>query len=205
MLRRLAIPVWAAFLAALPLPAAEAKPARILSLDFCADQFVLQLADRDRILALSPDSERAFSYLRDAARGLPQVRPTAEEVLLRKPDLVVRSYGGGPNAGAFFARAGLPVLQLGWSGDLESMKHTLREVAAGLGEPERGARLVEEIDARLARSGAAPGAQDRALSDPFRGHHRARHADRRDAAAGGVREFPAAAGLGRAAPRTPRL
>ena len=150
MLRRLAIPVWAACLAALPLPAAEAKPARILSLDFCADQFVLQLADRDRILALSPDSERAFSYLREAARGLPQVRPTAEEVLLRKPDLVVRSYGGGPNAGAFFARAGLPVLQLGWSGDLESMKRTLGEVAAGLGEPERGARLVEEIDARLA-------------------------------------------------------
>ena len=79
---------------------------RIVSLDFCADQYVLKLADREQILAVSPDAVREFSYMRETAQGLPTVRSVAEDVLILKPDLVVRSYGGGPKAGDFFERAG---------------------------------------------------------------------------------------------------
>ena len=131
------------------------KPARIVSLDYCADQYVLKLVDRDRILALSPDAEKPFSYMRDFAKGLPTVKATAEDVLILKPDLVVRSYGGGPNATAFFERAGVRVLNVGWAShidgeDMGSIPAVIEQMAAGLGEVERGDALVTEFRDRLA-------------------------------------------------------
>ena len=126
------------------------QPSRIVSLDFCADQYVLKLADREKILALSPDATERFSYMRKEARGLRQVRARAEDVLILKPDLVVRTYGGGPNVEAFFARSGIPVLTLGWTGDLDDVKTVIQDTADMLGETERGASVVRDIDERLA-------------------------------------------------------
>jgi iron complex transport system substrate-binding protein len=123
---------------------------RIVSLDYCADQYVLRLVDRERILALSPDAEAPFSYMREAAAGVPKVRPRAEDVLILRPDLVVRTYGGGANAQALFERADVPVLQIGYAQDIAGVMSLVQEVATGLGEPARGAALVAEMQARLA-------------------------------------------------------
>lgn len=137
-------------------PSAAAR--RIVSLDYCADQFVLGLAERGRILALSPDAGAAFSYMRAAAEGLPTVRPRAEDVLVLEPDLVVRSYGGGPRARTFFERAGVPVLQIGFVDDIDDARAVVRDTARGLGAPKRGEALVAEMDARLERARVhAPG------------------------------------------------
>ena len=121
----------------------------IVSLDYCADQFVLGLARPRDILAVSPDAGAAFSYMRAVAAGLPTVRPRAEDVLALRPDLVVRSYGGGPNARAFFERAGVPVLQIGFADDIDGARAVIRHAARGLGAPERGEWLIGEMDARL--------------------------------------------------------
>lgn len=131
------------------------RPMRIVSLDFCSDQYVLKLADRDQILAVSPDAVQEFSYMRNEARDIPTVRSIAEDVLALKPDLVVRSYGGGPKATAFFERAGIPVLQVGWTASVHgngpnTIPQVLRDVSAGLGQAERGEALVEEFETRLA-------------------------------------------------------
>lgn len=137
-------------------PERPAEPAgRIVSLDYCADQFVLGLADRERILALSPDADKDFSYLRAEAAGLPTVRPRAEDVLALEPDLVVRNYGGGPRAAAFFERAGVPVLQIDFAPDIEAVRDRIRQAAAVLAVRGRGEALIAEMDARLARARAA--------------------------------------------------
>ena len=139
-------------------PAPEGAAGRIVSLDYCADQFVLGLAGRERVLALSPDAEKDFSYLQAAAAGLPAVRPRAEDVLALDPDLVVRTYGGGPRAAAFFERAGVPVLQIDFAPDVDAVRDRIRQAAAALGVPRRGEALVAGMDARLARARAGPGA-----------------------------------------------
>lgn len=132
----------------------EGPASRIVSLDYCADQFVLGLADRERILALSPDAAKDFSYLRAEAAGLPTVRPRAEDVLVLQPDLVVRNYGGGPRAAAFFERAGVPVLQIDFAPDIEAVRDRVRQAAAALGVVGRGEALIAEMDTRLARARA---------------------------------------------------
>jgi len=136
-----------------------ARPQRIVSLDYCADQFVLKLADRAQIAAVSIDADADFSFMRAAVGDLPQARATGEDVLARRPDLVVRSYGGEANIGALLGRAGVPVAQLGWAGDFQGVRANIRAMAAAFGHPERGEALIAEMDARLAAA-AAPAGRD---------------------------------------------
>ncbi len=138
-----------AALAGLALAQAEASPPRVVSLDFCADQFVLALADREDILAVSPQADDAHSALRDQAVGLPQLRATAEDVLALQPDLIVRSYGGDARTLAFFERLGLSVYQIGFAGDIAGIQTVVRDTARAVGHADRGDALVANMDAQL--------------------------------------------------------
>ncbi|HRP10597.1 MAG TPA: ABC transporter substrate-binding protein [Terricaulis sp.] len=139
---------------------AQAAPLRIVSLDYCADQFVLALADRSQIAALSRGSQRDDSYFRARAAGIRQTRGTLEEVLALRPDLVVRSWGGPWDAEAVYGRFGVPVLQVGGAPDFDGARATLLSAAVRLGHPERGAALARDLDQRLARLAALPAPRD---------------------------------------------
>lgn len=141
-------------------PPPDRLPERVVSLDYCADQYVLKFVDRDRILAVSPDAGAEFSYMRDHAAGLPTVRPVVEDVMLLKPDLVVRSYGGGPNAAAMFERAGIAVHTIAWTEDIEAVMRMVGNTARALGAARLGAAVVADMRTRLASLPAvAPGTQ----------------------------------------------
>lgn len=129
---------------------AHAEPRRIVSLDYCADQFVLALADRDQITALSIGSSRDDSYFRDRARGIRQTRGTLEEVLALRPDLVVRNWGGPWDASEVYGRFGVPVLQVGDSADFTSARADVLTAARTLGHPQRGDAIARDLDTRLA-------------------------------------------------------
>jgi len=131
-------------------------PLRVVSLDFCADQFVIKLADRGDIIAVSPDARRDFSFMRAEAKGLDQVRPDAETILALKPDVVVRSYGGGPQLVPFLERADIKVHQIGWGEDFAAVRSNVRAVAEALGQPARGEAVVADFDRRLASLNPAP-------------------------------------------------
>jgi iron complex transport system substrate-binding protein len=126
-------------------------PIRIVSLDYCADQFVLRLVEPSRIAALSPDAGADYSYMRDTAHDLPTVRPTAEDALALEPDLIVRSYGGGPNAAAFFERAGVPVVNIGYAETIADMARVLREVGTGLDAQAKAEQVIADMEIRLDR------------------------------------------------------
>ncbi|MEM9494569.1 MAG: ABC transporter substrate-binding protein [Pseudomonadota bacterium] len=139
------------------------KRPRIVSLDYCADQFVLALADRYQIAGLSPDASAPFSYLRKEARGLPKVRARMEDILLRRPDVALRTYGGGANAQAMLERAGIDVIQIGYANDLADIRKTIRETADALGALERGERLIDEMDRRIDALASPPATRPQVL------------------------------------------
>ena len=124
-------------------------PRRIVSLDYCADQYVLKFADREDILALSPDAGKRFSYMRAAAEGIPTVRPRTADVLALQPDLVVRTYGGGHDIANFLEKPGVPVIQIGFPQTLDEVRSEVLRVGTALGKPEKAEGLVAEMDSRL--------------------------------------------------------
>jgi|TARA_R100000501_G_scaffold13151_3_gene23963 iron complex transport system substrate-binding protein len=139
-----------------PVPEAQAdhRPRRIVSLDYCADQYVLKFADRQDILALSPYAGESFSYMREQAVGLRSVQPHAENILALRPDLVVRSFGGGPNMAAFLEQAGVSVVQLGYPASLADVREEVTRLSAALGNAQAGREVVQHMDERLARIGS---------------------------------------------------
>lgn len=140
-----------------PVPRHVSRPVRIVSLDFCSDQYVLKLANRGDILALSMDATSDFSYMRKEAKGMPTVRATAEDVLALDPDLIVRAYGGGPNAEVFFERAGVKVHQIASSNDLDDLREAVADAAIALGQTARGDGVIADFDQRLAAIKPATG------------------------------------------------
>jgi iron complex transport system substrate-binding protein len=130
--------------------ASQAAGPSVASLDFCADQYVLALADTDRIVGVSPHAETEFSYLADRADGIPKVRPTAEEILVLEPDMVVRLWGGGYRAADTLERYGIPVVQVSLAVTLEETKENLLRVGEALGRLDRAELLAADMDARLA-------------------------------------------------------
>ena len=121
----------------------------MLSLDQCADQYVLALAPEAE-LALSPRADDPDSRLRAAARGRRQVRPTLEAAIAFRPDVVVRYWGGEPRLLAALQRRGVRVLLIDDATDLAGVQATVRSVSAGLGRPERGDALIRHMETQLA-------------------------------------------------------
>jgi len=122
---------------------------RVVSIDFCADQYALKLLPKNRILAVSNNADKHFSYMREKAENLLKIKPTAEDIILLKPDLIIRSYGGGPYATSTFEKAGIPVLQIPFVDNIEDIQNTIREIADHLGVRDLGEKIISEMIFRL--------------------------------------------------------
>ncbi|MEO0400108.1 MAG: ABC transporter substrate-binding protein [Pseudomonadota bacterium] len=101
---------------------------------------------------MSPDAEASYSYFRERARDFPKLQANAEAVIALKPDLIVRTYGGGPNALAFFERLGVPVLQIPYAVDFEGVRHAMRVTADALDRRASAETVTIQMDTRLANA-----------------------------------------------------
>jgi len=128
---------------------------RMVSLDQCADQYVLAMAPRADIVGLSTRARNDDSYLKNAAQGLPERRATAESVLAARPDVVVRYWGGDARLVSDLERRGVRVLTIDDATDFAGVRADIRRIARGLDEPAAGERLVAGMDAELAAARGA--------------------------------------------------
>ncbi len=152
MLRPLAA---AALFAAAPVGAGA--PERIVSINVCADQLVLMLADRARIASLSHlAADPRVSAMADAARGLPRNHGQAEEIVLLKPDLVLASaFAAGPT-NALLRRLGYRVVEVPVAGSLDDIEENIALVAGAVGAPGRGRTLAATFAAETAGPARRP-------------------------------------------------
>lgn len=141
---------------------ADARPLRVLSLDQCADQYVLALAP-DAELALSPRADDPDAWMRAAARGHRRVRPTLEAAVAIQPDVVVRYWGGEPRLLAALTDRGARVVTIGDATDFAGVRDQIRTVGDALGQPARADALIAGMDDRLKLAAQSPSQNSSAL------------------------------------------
>ena len=130
--------------------AAPAPPRRIVSLNTCADQYVLALADPGQIAALSPyghDPELSAAVAK--ARLFRTLKRPAEEVLAIRPDLLIGFPDGtGGVVGAPQGR--WRKLGLASADSFAVIREQIRQVALAVGHPARGEALIAGMERDLA-------------------------------------------------------
>lgn len=141
----------ALLLASIPL-GAGAAPRRIVSLDLCADQYLIALADPNQIVGLSRFArDPAMSFYAERARTVPAGTRSAEQILLLRPDLVIGAPYRQREALAPLAARGVAMMDLPPADGLAGIEQGIRTIAAAIGHRERGTALIASIRARLAR------------------------------------------------------
>ncbi|KQT32094.1 iron ABC transporter [Sphingomonas sp. Leaf412] len=146
-MRLLALPLLLATIGAAP-----AAPKRIVSLNLCADQYLLALADRGQIAALTQFArDPAMSAAAAEARGVTLTRGGAEDVLALRPDLIIATSGRRQATMAQLRGRRIATLDLDPANSYADIVRQTRAVAAAIGHPARGEALVTAMDAALAR------------------------------------------------------
>lgn len=133
---------------------AHAAP-RVLSLDQCADQFVMALSPRHAIVGVSNRADDADSRLGDRAKGLPMRRVDLESILASRPEVVIRYWGGEPRLIRALESQGVRVVTVDEARDFATVRANIYKVAAALGQRATGDQLIARLDGQLGRSANA--------------------------------------------------
>jgi iron complex transport system substrate-binding protein len=140
--------------AAEPSTKSRAAPARIVSLNLCTDELVLQLADRSKIASITWLSRDPISAnVVDLAADVPINHGLAEEIIPLNPDLIVAGTFTARTAVAMLKQTGFPVTEFSVARNIDDVRKGIRKMAALVGEPARGEALVASFDQRLASVG----------------------------------------------------
>jgi iron complex transport system substrate-binding protein len=125
--------------------AAEANP-RVASINLCADQHLLTLADPEQILTVSwlaADPEE--SLLASKAQRYPLNYGTAEELLKLEPDVVLAGTYTSPFTRTMLRRLGVEVVELEPETSVADIERNVRLVAELVGQVARGEQLVATL------------------------------------------------------------
>jgi iron complex transport system substrate-binding protein len=134
-----------------PVPEPAARPLRIVSLNLCADQLVLALADRSQIAGLTRNAAKSdMSAEWRKAAGLRILGTSAEEILEIDPDLVIGVPARRSMAIGVLTGQNYRTLDLKSAERLDDIFASIREVATAVGHPERGEALIAGMRRDLA-------------------------------------------------------
>ena len=133
-------------------PAAAAPP-RIVSMNVCADQLLIPLADPEQILGLSRYSRDAWqSFAADDARRYPILSGGAEDVLVLGPDIVVAGLFDKRSTRELLKAKGLRLVEFSVPRNLDEVKAQIRQMGDLVGHPERADAQIARLDDAVARA-----------------------------------------------------
>ncbi len=123
---------------------------KVASINLCADQLVLLLADKEQILSLSTLShEEAGSYFFEKARSYPTNDGHAEEILNLQPDVVIVGQYSNKHTVSLLRELELELQTLPLANSVEAVLNNIASVAKWLGHEERGEAVITALQARL--------------------------------------------------------
>jgi iron complex transport system substrate-binding protein len=126
------------------------KPQRIVSLNLCLDQILVDLVPRERIAAISHlGADPAVSAVPERLVGLPSTRGEAEDVLALNPDLILASTFTRPATVSLLRSLGKRVEILPLPQSLAGIRTQLTTLGQLVGEPDHAQSLISVLDRTL--------------------------------------------------------
>lgn len=151
MLRLSFLPALTALAVALGGAAPARAPKRVVSLNLCADQLLIELGDRDQIAGLTRNAANVeMSSVAARTKGLHILGQSAEEIVGIGPDLLVGVPARRSGVMAALASHHYPVVDLKPADSYTDILAQIREVAVALGHLERGEALIARMERQLA-------------------------------------------------------
>ena len=159
---RFAIAVWwcaVGFIAAVS-TTVVAKPQRIVSLNLCVDQIIIDLVAPERIAALSfLATDQMMSAISERAQSYTRVKGAAEDVLALDPDLIFVGAYSTPATRNLLRRLGKHVVVVNQPATFDGIRDVIRQLAKAVQEDARGEAMIAAFDRRLARALEQRGSQ----------------------------------------------
>ena len=129
------------------------KPKKILTFAMYTDQIVLGLVTSDHLVGINTllDDPVLSNIIPIAKKITKKIgNPSAEEVLSMKPDLVIVSDWTQAEKIQSMRDLGLKVVSVKSPETIQDAKDAVSQVAAAIGEPEKGRQLIGMMDKKLA-------------------------------------------------------
>jgi len=124
----------------------------VASINLCADQLVLLLADDEQVLTLSNLSHRpAGSYYYKEARKYPVNKGHSEPILKLNPDVVIVGQFSNVHTVNLLREVGLRVETLPIANDLETLFSNIESVASWIGKEQAADALIAKLRSRVAQ------------------------------------------------------
>ena len=135
--------------------AAPSKPQRLMSLNLCADQLLLQLVPPERIASVSFLSlASGRPYISAESAHVKVNYGSLEEVLTQKPDLVLAGAASTPTTKAFLKQSSIPLIEVPLANTFGEIRAVTRLVGHAVGEEEKAQALLGKMEATLAELAA---------------------------------------------------
>lgn len=124
---------------------------RVLSINLCADQLVMLLADDEQIAALSTLSRDASgSYFHEKAANFAQAEKRAEDILPRAPDVVLTGSYTSRYTLSLLEQLDLRVESLSIADSFEAMLGNIEKVGVIVQQETRAAEIVQSLRLSMA-------------------------------------------------------
>jgi iron complex transport system substrate-binding protein len=121
------------------------------------DELLLRLAEPRNVASVTWLSrDPSNSNVAELAGSIPVNHGLAEEIIPLQPDLVIAGIYTARPAVAMLKRTGTPLAEVGVPKNLAEVRQQIRDIAALIGEREKGESVVSAMDANLAALPAAP-------------------------------------------------
>lgn len=132
-------------------PARATDLVRVVSLNLCADAYLMAFADKAQVLALTPQSrDPALSAFHQTAQDYPISDGQIESIAALDPDLIIVSSYSDPMRNRLTAQLGFEILVIDAADNYAAARAAIAQLGAAIGRSHEAQAYADALDAALA-------------------------------------------------------
>lgn len=124
---------------------------RVMSLNLCADPYLMAFADKAQIVGLTFLSrDKSMSPHAEAAQNFPVSDGQIESIIALRPDIIIVSNWSDPMRNALIERLGIKLVSLDAAQNYAAARQEIRRLGKAIGREKQAAAYLAELDTALA-------------------------------------------------------